>query len=98
MWWTAPRGTPTMSALGASTTRPPPRPPHDLLLGRPHHDAARQLPAQASGQHHPPLVELAVPVRAVAAPGRAGDQRHELALVGDDALRPRRRSLLVDDL
>jgi ketosteroid isomerase-like protein len=45
-------------------------------------------------QHHPPLVELAMPVRAVAAAGRAGDERHQLPLVGDDPSRPRGRTHL----
>src|SRR5262249_53108907 len=39
----------------------PARYPHDVVLDRPDGDAPRQLPLEASGEHDPPLVELAVP-------------------------------------
>src|SRR5437660_12800854 len=76
----------------------PARHPHDVVLARARDGAARQLPLQHAAQHHPPLVEVAVPVRAVAAAGRAGDQGDQLPLVGDDALGPRRRLHLSDDV
>jgi len=59
--------------------------PHDVVLRCPHDDPAGQLPLEAPGEDDPPLVEVPVPVGAIAAAGRAGDQRDQLALVGDEA-------------
>src|SRR5499427_4315449 len=67
------------------------RHPDDLVLGGLEHGAAGQLPLEGPREDDPPLVELAVPMRAVTSAGRARDEGHELSLVGDDALRPWRR-------
>src|SRR5262244_2705352 len=68
------------------------RHPDDLVLGGLEHGAAGQLPLERAREDHPPLVELAVPVRAIAPAGWACDEGGELPLVGDDPLRPRRRT------
>src|SRR5712664_318771 len=41
--------------------------PHDVVLLALHHDAARQLPLEGAREDHPPFVELAMPVGAIAA-------------------------------
>src|SRR5215467_14686263 len=68
------------------------RHPDDLVLGGVEHGAAGQLPLERTREDHPPLVELTVPVRAIAPAGWACDEGDELPLVGDDPLRPRRRT------
>src|SRR5712691_785954 len=64
--------------------------PHDVVPGRVDDDAARQLPFESSGEDDPPFVELPVPVRTIAAPGRARDQGDELSFVRDDPSGPGR--------
>jgi hypothetical protein len=76
----------------------PPGHPHDVVFDRLHDDPAGQLPFQASTQDHPPLVEFAVPVGAIAASGRAGDERHQLPLVSDDPPGPGGRAHLPHDV
>src|SRR5262252_2433074 len=66
------------------------RHPDDLVLGCLEHGPASQLPLERARQDYPPLVEFTVPVRAISPAGWACDERDELALVGDDPLRPRR--------
>src|SRR5262249_29658702 len=73
-----------------------PRNPHDVVLLRLEYDAAGQLPLETPGEHDPPLVEISMPVWSIACAGRTRDQRHELALVGDEAARPRGRPHLRD--
>src|SRR5258708_12552633 len=70
--------------------------PDDVVLVGPHHRAAGQLRLEHTAEDDPPVVEVGVPVRTVAAAGWAGDQGDQLALVGDDALGPRRRLHLGD--
>src|SRR5215475_1441090 len=67
------------------------RHPDDLVLGGLEHGAAGQLPLERTRENNPPLVELTVPVRAIAPAGWACDESDELPLVGDDPLGPRRR-------
>src|SRR5215831_5523769 len=68
--------------------------PDDVVLARLDHDAAGELPGELAGHHHPPLVEIGVPVRAVAPAGPVGNERDEIALVLNDPARPRRRAHL----
>src|SRR5437867_10544587 len=74
------------------------RHPDDVVLARLDDEAARQLPGELAGQDDPPLVEVGVPVRAIAAARTIGDQRDELALVLDDPARPRWRAHLGDEV
>src|SRR5262245_56648724 len=75
----------------------PARHPDDVVLARLDDDAAGELPGELARHHHPPLVEVGVPVRAIAPAGPVGDERDEIALVLDDPARPRRRAHLGDD-
>src|SRR6267378_3432621 len=52
--------------------------PHDVVLLALHHDATRQLPLEGAREDHPPFVEFAMPVGAVAAAGRARDEGDEV--------------------
>src|SRR5713101_8945461 len=70
----------------ADVVHRPARHPYDVVLLALHDDTARQLPLESSREHHPPFVELAVPVGAIAAARGARDEGDEVALVGDDPL------------